>query len=85
MASSRHALIPLPLGVGSTGSILSNWQAPDSVIWAGKEGIALDEIELVIEQDDFEAWVKDVQLIFRKGLGGGNGPRCAPLAYFLIR
>ena len=55
------------------------------MIWAGKEGIALDEIELVIEQDDFEAWVKDVQLIFRKGLGGGNGPRCAPLAYFLIR
>ena len=85
MASTRHALIPLPLGVGSTGSVLGNWQSPDSVIWAGKDGIALDEIELVIEQDDFEAWVRDVQLIFRKGLGGGGGPRCAPLAYFLIR
>jgi hypothetical protein len=85
MASSRHALVPLPLGVGSTGSILGNWQPPDSVIWAGREGVALDEIEMVIEQDDFEAWVKDVQLIFSKGLGGGGGPRCAPLAYFLIR
>jgi hypothetical protein len=86
MASSRHALIPLPLGVGSTNSILSNWQPPESVIWAGKEGVALDEIELVIEQEDFESWVKDVQLIFKKGLGGGQGgPRCAPLAYFLIR
>ena len=84
MASSRHALVPLPLGVGSTGSILGNWQPPDSVIWAGKEGIALDEIEFVFEQDDFDAWVKDVQQIFERGLGGG-GPRCAPLAYFLIR
>ena len=85
LASTSHALIPLPLGIGVTNFILSNSQPPEKVIWAGEDGLAIDEIEFALEQDQFDAWVRDVQKIFAAELGGGKWRGCSALGYFLIR
>ena len=81
-AATAHGAVPLPVGVGTTNFLVTNWADPKAAPWSA--GIAIDEIGFAIEAADFGAWAAGVRAIIAADLGGGKA-RCAPIATLLIR